>query len=207
MFEINPILAVILFGIYVVVLGIIYYFIYRNHHKRNKIEFNELINLIVKFYTTVTVSLIVIFLGIYCIIDANNYKDDRLDVISHVSLGIIIISATIINFIFYIKRSLIDLNPVVREQNKKQTMKIGQILELIIFFAFIFVPFYRLPNLIDIFYDKKQFLIELIRDLLISAASIFLLINLNPCRIKEKISNLFNQKSKCQNRNDMDNKK
>lgn len=195
MFEMNPIISIILFGLYVLLLGIIYYFIYKEHHKRNKIEFNELINLIVKFYTTVTVSLIIIFLGIYCIIDANDYKDDRLDVISHVSLGIVIISATIINFIFYLKRSLVDLNLEIREQNKKQTMKIGQVLELIIFVLFIFVPFYRIPYMIEIFYDKKEFFSELIRDILISIASIFLLITLNPCKIKEKVKNIFKKEN------------
>lgn len=193
MFNISSTLIGVAFGIYIIMLGVIYYFTYKNHHKRNKIDFEELINLIVKFYTTVTVSLFVIVLGIYCIIDANNYKDDRLDVISHISLGIIIISVTITNFIFYIKRSLKDLDPIIREQNKKQTMKIGQVLELIIFAILIFVPIIRIPKLIEIYNDKEEFLIELIRDLLISISSIFLLINLNPCKIKEKTLRLFKQ--------------
>lgn len=193
MFNISSTLIGVAFGIYIIMLGVIYYFTYKNHHKRNKIDFEELINLIVKFYTTVTVSLFVIVLGIYCIIDANNYKDDRLDVISHISLGIIIISVTITNFIFYIKRSLKDLDPIIREQNKKQTMKIGQVLELIIFTILIFVPIIRIPKLIEIYNDKEEFLIELIRDLLISISSIFLLINLNPCKIKEKTLSLFKQ--------------
>lgn len=195
MFNISNKLIGILFGIYFISVGIIYYFIFRKHHKRNKIEFSELISLVVKFYTTVTVSLVIIAFGIYCIIDANHYKDDRMDVISYLALGIIIISTVIINFIFYIKRSLLDLNPIVREENKKRTLKIGEILELIIFILLIFVPIFRIHNLIEIFDNKKEFIIELVRDIAISCSSIILLVNLNPCKIKENVAKLF-KKSK-----------
>lgn len=196
MFNISHRLVGIIFSIYIIALGFIYYFIFKKHHKRNKIDFSELISLIVKFYTTVTISLIIIGFGIYCIIDANKYKDDRMDVISYVSLGIIIISVVIINFIFYLKRSLKDLNPVVREESKKRTMKIGEVLELIIFTLLVFVPIFRIHNLIEIFDNRKEFIIELVRDIAISASSIILLINLNPCKIKERMSKLFKKNSK-----------
>lgn len=182
----------IIFPIYIIVLGIAYYFIFRKHHKRNKIKFYELINLIAKFYVTTTISLFIIGFGIYCIIDANSYKDNRLEVITHLTLGILVISGSIINFIFYIKKSLKDINIELRETNKKQIEKIGQILELIIFVALVFVPFYRISYLKEIFLDKKAFFIELFRDLLIPISAIFLLFKLNPCDIKEKIAKFFN---------------
>lgn len=191
-FNLNYIM--IFFVAYIVILGIIYYVIYRNYYKRNKIEFYEAINLILKFYTTVTISLVIIGFGIYCIIDANDYKEERLDVISHLSLGIIIISASIINFIFYLKNSLKDLDMEIREKNKKQTIKIGQILELMLLVLLVFVPLYRISYLKEIFLDKKMFCYELLKYILISCASIFLLIVLNPCKIKEKVASFFNKK-------------
>ena len=130
-----------------------------------------------------------IFFGIFCIIDAHSYNDERIEVISRVSLGIIIISITIINFIFYIKRNLkdLDLDLNIREENKKQTMKIGEILELIIFTIFLFMPIWRIPNFIELYQNNKGVIVEILKSIFISLLSLLLLYNLNPMDIKEKI--------------------
>ena len=132
----------ILFGIYIITVGIAYYFIYHKHHKKNKIELDELISLVAKFYVTTTITIIAILVGIVCIIFANEFKDNRADVIFRVLMGIVIITVAIINFVFYIKGSLKDLNQEIRAQNRKATIKIGEVLELIFFIQW-FIKFYN----------------------------------------------------------------
>ncbi len=185
--NINLSLFSILFGMYLIVTGFIYYIIFHNHHKKNKIELWELINLVSKFYSIFILSTISVSFGIFCIIDAHSYNDERIEVISRVSLGIIIISITIINFIFYIKRNLKDLDLNIREENKKQTMKIGEILELIIFTIFLFMPIWRIPNFIELYQNNKGVIVEILKSIFISLLSLLLLYNLNPMDIKEKI--------------------
>lgn len=174
-------------GIYLVVLGIIYYIIFHKHHKRNKIEFSELITLVTKFYSITILSTILIIIGIYVIILADYYKEDRNQVIISLILGIIIISATIINYIFYIKRNLKDLDPEIREKEKKNNIKIGEILELIFFTIFIFTPIWRIPEFMNLTEDKKRLVIEIIKSFLLCIASLFVLFSLNPLDIKGKL--------------------
>ena len=195
--EISVSLFAIIFGIYLVLLGVIYFIIFHKHHKRNKIELSELLDLVTKFYTKSMISTIFIILGIYSIIDANSYKDERSEVILRVLLGILIISITIINFIFYIKRSLKDYDLTIRAQNKKQTQKIGEILQLIIFTIFLFVPILGIPNYIEVSDNKVELLKLIFRNILIALGSLFLLYQLNPLNIKSRLK--LNFKSKDEN--------
>ena len=181
-------------GIYLIALGIIYYCIFHKHHKRNKVELDELISLITKFYTLTTFSIIAIIIGIVCIINANQFKDTRSDVITAVFLGIIIITIAIINYVFYIKRNLKDLEQEQREAAKKHIAKVGEILQLIFFIIFILMPIWRIPVFIEVIENKKELIIELVRSFGLSIASIILLNSINPVDIKGKIKNIFTNK-------------
>ena len=183
-------------GIFLMLIGVLYYIIFHKHHKRNEIEFSELISLVTKFYTLTIITIIMIAIGIYCIILSNSYKEDRTQVITGVSLGIIIISGTIIHYIFYIKRHLVDYEQVEREMVKKRILQIGEILELIFFIIFITMPIWRIPKFIDVFGNVKQLIIELLRSFGLSIASIILLFSLNPLNIKQKIKSLLKVKDK-----------
>ncbi len=181
-------------GIYLIVLGIMYYFIFHKHHKRNKVEFNELISLLTKYYSLSIISTIIIILGVQCFVFAKQSNYDRNEVILYIFTGILIISATLINYIFYIKRNLRDYNPVTREHNKQVTLKIGEVLELIIFIIFILMPIWRIPVFIDLFDNKKEMIIEILKSFLLSTAAIILIFNLNPLNVKEKLANFFKEK-------------
>lgn len=187
-------LILILGTLYIIGLGVIYYFVFHKHHKRNKIDSSELITLVTRFYTRTTVAIILIVVGIYCIISANDYKEDRAEVISIIILGISIISITLINYIFYIKSSLIDPNPEIREQNKKATIRIGEILEFIIFTIFILMPIWSIPHFINLVPEKEELIKELVIVFTISFSSLFLMYVLNPIDIKGKISRKFHSK-------------
>ncbi len=174
-------------GIYLIALGIFYYVIFHKHHKRNKVEFNELISLLTKYYSLSIISTLLIILGLQCFIFAKQSSYDRNEVILYILTGILIISASLINYIFYIKRNLKDYNPVTREHNKKVTLKIGEVLELIIFVIFMLAPIWRIPVFIDLFDNKKEMIKEIVKTFLLSIAAIILLFNLNPLNIKEKL--------------------
>lgn len=180
----------IILGVYLIAIGILYYIIYHKHHKRNKVELDELVTLVTKFYSLTMLSTFFIYLGGACMFAANTVKYERSEVVLHIVLGIIIISATIINYIFYIKKSLIDYDPNIRAENKKRTLKIGEVLELIFFLIFILMPLWQIPTFMKIA-DKKELVIEVLKTFGISIASTVLLIVLNPVDVKGKIKNFL----------------
>lgn len=155
---------------------------------------DELISLVTRFYTRTTLTIIFILAGIYCIITANEYRENRSEVISYVLFGIAIISISIIYYIFYIKGSLIDPNQEEREVAKKATIRIGEILEFIIFTIFILMPIWCIPHFISLVPERKELIKELIIIFAISFASIFLMFALNPLNIKEKLKKLDSKK-------------
>ena len=174
----------IIFGAYIIILGIIYYLIFHKHHKRNQVDFSELISLLTKYYSLSIISTLLIVFGIYCFSWAHEYSYDRTEVIMYMITGILIISLTIINYIFYIKRNLVDYNQTIREMNKKSMLKVGEVLEFILFTIFVFTPIWRIPTFIELFDDKRKMILEIGKAFLLSIGSIILLINLNPLDVK-----------------------
>ena len=174
----------IIFGAYIIILGIIYYLIFHKHHKRNQVDFSELISLLTKYYSLSIISTLLIVFGIYCFSLAHEYSYDRTEVIMYMITGILIISLTIINYIFYIKRNLVDYNQTIREMNKKSMLKVGEVLEFILFTIFVFTPIWRIPAFIELFDDKRKMILEIGKAFLLSIGSIILLINLNPLDVK-----------------------
>lgn len=180
----------IILGVYLIAIGILYYVIYHKHHKRNKVELDELVTLVTKFYSLTMLSTFFIYLGGVCMFTANAVKYERSEVVLHIVLGIIIISATIINYIFYIKKSLIDYDPDIRAESRKRTIKIGEILELIFLLIFILMPIWQIPTFLELT-EKSEIIIEVLKTFGISIVSIVLLMVLNPVNIKEKIRKVF----------------
>ena len=186
----------IIFGVYLIAIGIAYYFIFRKHHKKNKVQFDELITLVTKFYTLTMLTTVGVIVGFACILYANTFKYDRSQVIAGVLLGIIIITVTIINYIFYIKRNLKDMDDSAREKVRKATIKIGEVIELIFFTIFILMPIWRIPKFIEVISDKKELILELVRAFGLCIAALFLMNALNPINIKGKLKEMFTKKDK-----------
>ena len=111
-----------LIGLYIALVGVLYFLIFRKHHKRNEIELFELVSLVTKFFVVTTVSLCIIVFGIDCILWANTNLETRSDVIAGILTGIVLISGTIIYYIFYIKNALKDYEIVERQENKKRNI-------------------------------------------------------------------------------------
>jgi len=196
----------IIFGVYIIILGIIYYLIFHKHHKRNQVDFGELISLLTKYYSLSIISTLLIVFGIYCFGLAHEYSYDRTEVIMYMITGILIISLTIINYIFYIKRNLVDYNQTIREMNKKSMLKVGEVLEFIIFTIFVFAPIWRIPAFIELFDDKRKMILEIVKSFLLSIGSIILLINLNPLDVKNGFRRIREEKKRNKLKNNSDNK-
>lgn len=194
--DLNFNIVTLILGIYLIAIGVAYYFIFRKHHKKNKVELDELVSLVTKFYTLTMFSTLMIILGIACIINANSFKDTRRDVILWVLTGILFVTGTIINYIFYIKRSLKDFDEEERTTTRKKNLKIGEILELIFLIIFMLMPIWRIPAFIEVIDERAELIKELIRAFVLSIASIVLLNSLNPLDIKGKIKNIFTNKNK-----------
>lgn len=171
--------------VYILLLfGIIYYIIFHKHHKRNKVELFELITLVTKFYVLTTISCLIIALGIYCFYVASLAVETRADVISYIVLGIIIISLTIINYIFYIKLNLRDYNQEIRAENNKKRLKIGEVLEFICFIICILSPIFAIPSFIEVFGDKREMIFRILKSFGICIFGLVLMFQLNPLNIK-----------------------
>ncbi len=183
----------ILVGVYIFLVGLAYFLIFRKHHKRNKVEIDELISLVARFFSVTTISFIMIGCGIYLFRNAAIHKYDIEEVRSSLVLGMFIISATVLNYINYIKRSLKDYDEEIRQEKRKKDIKIGEILLLIVLLVLMFVPAIKIPTFIKLKEFQKELYIEIAKSVLISISSIFLLYNLNPIGIKDKI---FKKKDK-----------
>lgn len=194
--DIDVSIFTIFFGLYLVAIGIAYYFIFRKHHKKNKVQLDELFSLITRFYTLTILSNITIILGIGCILSANTVKYDRGQVMFCILAGILLISITIINYVFYIKRSLEDMDDTERIATRKKNIKVGEIIELIFFIIFILMPIWRIPKFIEVIDDKKELIIELARSFGLCIAALILINALNPIDIKGRLKKLFTNKNK-----------
>ena len=71
--DLNFNIVTLILGIYLIAIGVAYYFIFRKHHKKNKVELDELVSLVTKFYTLTMFSTLMIILRIACIINANSF--------------------------------------------------------------------------------------------------------------------------------------
>ena len=184
----------IVIGVYIALLGISYYLIYHKHHKRNNIKIDELIELVTKYVSITTISIFIIGCGIYMIITLakNRFDYNTQETISNFIFGILLISVTIYNYIVYLRNSLKDLNQEVKEAKRKYNLKVGEIIELIVFTILILLPIFKIPVFIKMV-PSKELYIEIAKTVAISVSAIFLLYNLNPIGIKERI---FKKKDK-----------
>ena len=194
--DIDVSIFTIFFGLYLAAIGIAYYFIFRKHHKKNKVQLDELFSLITRFYTLTILSNITIILGVGCILSANTVKYDRGQVMFCILAGILLISITIINYVFYIKRNLEDMDETERTATRKKNIKVGEIIELIFFIIFILMPIWRIPKFIEVIDNKKELITELLRSFGLCIAALILINALNPIDIKGRLKKLFTNKNK-----------
>ena len=181
--------------VYMVICIGSYYLIFNKHNKRNHLKNFELMQLFTNYFLTLTMTIVVILVGIQFFKEAYNSIAERSEEISYIVLAILTISGAIINFIMYIKRNLKDLDPVQRVNYENRMMKTAEILEIICFGLFFFMPFWLKGTIKGAYYDGDMtlFIKYVVLSIISPIISVFLLYELNPLDIRKKIKDFINK--------------
>lgn len=182
--EINFTFITLIGGIFLILLGIVYYIIFHKHHKRNHIELFELVELVTKFYVRTILLVVLLAVSAYFIMLGVYLQEERSDTITCIVIAIIIASFSILSYRKYIKLSLIDYDMEIRAENNQRKLKVGEVLEVICFIICILAPIWRIPYFIEIFDDRSKLALEIIKSFEISIGGLILIFALNPMNIK-----------------------
>lgn len=182
--EINFTFITLIGGIFLILLGIVYYIIFHKHHKRNHIELFELVELVTKFYVRTILLVVLLAVSAYFIMLGVYLQEERSDTITCILIAIIIASFSILSYRKYIKLSLIDYDMEIRAENNQRKLKVGEVLEVICFIICILAPIWRIPYFIEIFDDRSKLALEIIKSFAISIGGLILIFALNPMNIK-----------------------
>ena len=109
--------------IYMIICIGSYYLIFNKHHKRNNLKDFEILKSFTNYFVTLSMTVVVMFIGIQFFKEASNNLDDRSTEITFLIWAILIITGAICNFIFFIKRNLKDLDPAIRISYEKRKTK------------------------------------------------------------------------------------
>ncbi len=184
--------------IYMIICIGSYYLIFNKHHKRNNLKDFEILKSFTNYFVTLSMTVVVMFIGIQFFKEASNNLDDRNTEITFLVWAILIITGAICNFIFFIKRNHKDLDPAIRISYEKRMMKTAEILEIICFGLFIFMPLWlKIP--LKIAYtdgDKQLFVKYLVASIISPVISVFLLYQLNPLDIRTRVKSLLGKDKK-----------
>ena len=126
--------------LFFIVCFVSYFFIFKEHHKKNELKFHEIFPLIIHYLILCIISFFVLMFGIDRVLMGYVYNEEIYEVINEFITGFSIISVVIINFIFYIKKHKIDLIKEEREETVENTEKIAEIIEFIILILVFFIP-------------------------------------------------------------------
>ena len=176
--------------IFLVICLISYYFIFKKHHKKNKLKFHEIYPRVINYIILCIISFFVILFGIDRVFTGYIYNDEIYEIIKEFITGFAIISVVIINFIFYIKRNRVDLIQEEREAQDIKDSKIAEIIEIIIFLLMFILPIINIFRYIN-YIDKEEKIRQIVFGVLFMITSAFLLFSMNPLDIRGKIKCFF----------------
>ena len=90
--------AIVVLGL--IIIGISYYLLFKEHHKRNEMTFSEIYPLVIEYLVMCIISGILLVVAINCIITGYTYTDEIKEVIKELAIGFSIIILVIIHFIY-----------------------------------------------------------------------------------------------------------
>ena len=176
--------------VFLVICLISYYFIYKEHHKRNKLKFHEIFPRVITYLILCIISFFVLLYGIDIVFTGYVYNDEIYEIIKEFITGFAIISVVIINFIFQIKKNKADLIQEEREAQDAKDSKIAEIMEIVIFSLMFILPIFNIFRYIN-YIDKAEKIRQIVFGILFMVTSAFLLFTMNPLDIKGKIKKIF----------------
>ena len=176
--------------VFLVICLISYYFIYKEHHKRNKLKFHEIFPRVITYLILCIISFFVLLYGADTVLTGYVYNDEIYEIIKEFITGFAIISVVIINFIFQIKKNKADLIQEEREAQDAKDSKIAEIMEIVIFSLMFILPIFNIFRYIN-YIDKAEKIRQIVFGILFMVTSAFLLFTMNPLDIKGKIKKIF----------------
>ena len=176
-----------------IIIGVSYYLLFKEHHKRNEMTFSEVYPLVIEYIVMSIISIILLLVGLNCIVTGYTYTDEIKEVIKELIIGFATIILVILHFIFWVKKHRLDLEVSEREENEKRTADIAEWIELIVLIAMIIAAIFNIVKYIP-FIDIAEKIKQIIGSILVIIASLVLLYNLNPLEIKDKIKEKFKSK-------------
>lgn len=185
--------VLILVGIFI--MGLSYYFIFREHHKRNEMTFSEIYPIVIEYMVTCIMSVIFLAIGVSAIRQGYVNNDEVSEVIKELTTGIIIISLVIIHFVFWVKKHLQDIPKEVREVEAEKTNNIAEWIELIAFIGIIVISIFNIFKYMQ-FIDPSEKYKQIGYSVIYIFSSILVLYKLNPLQIKDKIRSKLKKGSK-----------
>lgn len=179
----------------IALIGLSYYLIFKEHHKKNEMTFAEIYPLVIEYFVISIISIIFLAIGLGCIARGCTDNDEIGEVIKEFGIGITILSLTILHFIFWIKTHKVDLEKSEREESETKTSNIAEWIELIAFILIIIASIVNIVKYVE-FIDEIERYSQIGRSVLCIIASLILLYNINPLEIKDKIKGIFKKGSK-----------
>lgn len=179
--------------IVIVLIGVSYYLLFKEHHKRNEMTFSEIYPLVIEYAVMCVISILLLVFGVSSVINGYVNNDEVREVIKELTVGLVTISLVIIHFIFWVKRHRQDLNVEVREEDEKKTSHIAEWIEIIVFVIIIIASICNIIKYAQ-FIDTVEKYRQISISILCIIASCILINNLNPLKIKDKIKEKFKSK-------------
>lgn len=180
-------------SIFIIIMAVTYFLLFKEHHKRNKMEFFEIFPLLINYFVLFIISFFLLLYGLDTLLTGYVYNEEIYEVIKELATGIIIISLVILNFIFYVKKHNQDLVQEVREEKKKKDLKLGEWSEIIVFLIVIGMSIYNIYTYSQ-YIDESLKYRQTIGAVLCIVVTLFLWYNLNPLDTAEKFKDLFKKK-------------
>lgn len=174
----------------IAIVSLSYYLIFKEHHKRNEMNFSDIYPLFIEYTVMSIISILLLVFGIGSVINGYTNNDEIVEVIKELTVGLVTISLVVLHFIFWIKKHLIDIDTEVKEAEEKHTSNIAEWIEIILFILVIIGSIFNIFKYIQ-FIDEAVKYKQLSISVLCIIASVILLRNLNPLNINQKIKNMF----------------
>lgn len=180
-------ISVIGLSIFIIFATLVYAAIFYKHHKRNKLNYVEIAEIYMKYIALFIISAMILIFAFDMFLTGLKAIEYRRERYTNFILAVLITGIDIWNFIRFVKLNLKDIKIEEREEEKKNTIKVGEVLQLIFFTIIMLTPIWRIPEFFKLLEDKKEMFIQIGISFFYSILAIFLLLKLNPLDIKNKL--------------------
>lgn len=174
-------------------IGISYYFIFKEHHKRNHLKFADIYPLVIEYAVICVISILLLVVGFKAVINGYVNRDEIREVLKELIVGLVTICLVIIHYIYWIKKHKFDVDIGDVEARDEKNAHIAEYIEICVFVIIIIGSIYNIIKYAQ-FIDKVEKYRQISISVLCIISSIILLHNLNPLKIKDKIKKIIKSK-------------